>query len=64
MGAFVVAALVALGTILVCGLMIGAASMSDAPSASEDMPIKSTFYTGMAVAALIAASHWLPHIGW
>ncbi len=64
MGAFILAGIVFVGTLLVSGLMLFAAGMSDNPSAAADVPVKSTFFIGMTCAGLIAATHWMPHIGW
>lgn len=62
--AFIIAGVVFAGTILLSVLMLFAAGMSDSPSASADVPVVSTFITGTIIAALIAASHWLPHVAW
>ena len=66
MGAFIAAIVIALVTLAICALMFFGSMMSDSPSASEQMgrSIIGTFFTGMVMAALIAASHFLPHIGW
>lgn len=64
MGAFILATIVAVGTILISGCLLFGASMSDSPTSAADVPVKSTFFIGMACAGLIAASHWMPHIGW
>lgn len=64
MGAFIVAGLIFAGTIGLSVLMMFAAGMSDSPSASKDVPVVSTFVTGTSIAAVVAATHWLPHIGW
>jgi hypothetical protein len=64
MGAFIIAGIVAVITIIISLLMLFAAGMSDAPSAVAKVPVTSTFVTGMVIAGLIAATHWLPHIGW
>lgn len=62
--AFILAGLVFIGTLVVCAFMLFAAGMSDSPSAAANVPVTSTFVIGTIIAALIAASHWLPHIGW
>lgn len=66
MGAFVVAGIVAVITILITLFMLFAAGMSDAGYAARDAEHQAigVFLTGMIIAALIAATHWLPHIGW
>lgn len=64
MGAFIIAGIVALVTLVISALMLFAAGMSDSPSAAANVPVTSTFITGMIIAALIAATHWMPHIGW
>lgn len=61
---FILAGVVALGTLALCALMAFAAGMSSNPSASAQVRVWPTFVTGMAIAALLAASHWLPHISW
>ena len=62
--AFILAGIIFVGTLVVSALMIFAAGMSDSPSASANVPVLSTFITGTIIAALVAASHWLPHISW
>jgi hypothetical protein len=64
MAAFIVAGLIAVATLAASFVMLFAAGMSDSPSASESVPVKSTFFTGMFLASIVVASHWLPHIGW
>jgi hypothetical protein len=62
MVAFIVAGIIFAGTCLASVLIVFADGMSDAPSTSIDpAPV---FVTGTVIAALIAASHWFPHIGW
>jgi hypothetical protein len=62
--AFIFAGIVFVGTLVVCAIMLFAAGMSSAPSASGEVPVVSTFITGTIIAVLIAASHWLPHLSW
>lgn len=64
MGAFILAGIVAIATLVLSGIMLFAAGMSSSPNASDNVPIASTFFVGMILAALIAASHWMPSIGW
>jgi hypothetical protein len=64
MVAFILAGIVFAGTLVVSALMVFAAGMSDSPSASANVPVLSTFITGTVIAALIAASHWMPHLSW
>ncbi len=52
--AFVIAGLIALATLAFAGLQVLAAGMSD----------WTTNTIGFTAAALIAVTHWLPHIGW
>ena len=59
---FILAGVVAIGTIAVLVLILGADMMSDNPSASTS-PIP-TAIIGFGLAGLILASHWMPHIGW
>lgn len=61
--AFILTAVAVFITLLLCALVGFANGMSDAPSVqgTQVFPI---FAGGMLLAAIIAASHWLPHIGW
>lgn len=61
---FIFAGIVFVGTCVACFIMVLAASMSDSPEAAANVPVRSTAVTGTIIALLIAASHWLPHIGW
>lgn len=63
MGAFIFAAIIAGGTLLITVLMIMANGMSDAPSV-QGSPVAPTFFGGMIIAGIVLASHWMPHIGW
>jgi hypothetical protein len=60
--AFILAGIVAVLTVLMLVLIIGADMMSDNPSASIS-PIP-TAVIGFGIAALLIASHWMPNIGW
>ena len=62
MGAFILAGLVFVGTVLLV-LIIGFANgMSDSPGTSiSSVP---TLIGGTVISALILASHWMPHVGW
>lgn len=64
--AFVAAAICFVATVLISGVMIFGASMSDSPSASADTvtSAKAIFVIGSLLSAAILGSHWLPHIGW
>lgn len=62
MAAFIVAGIVAFLTLALAALQVFAAGMSDVPGASSGAGV--TLGIGFFIAALIAASHWLPHIGW
>ena len=62
MGAFIIAGLVFVGTLVLCAFMAFAAGMST--TGNSDVPVGATFITGTVIAALIAGSHWMPHIGW
>lgn len=64
MVAFIIAGFVFVGTVALSGLMLFAAGMSDAPSESADKSPLWTFIIGTVLAALIAASHWLPALSW
>lgn len=64
--AFVVAGVVALGTIGWVVVMLFASGMSDSPSASREVDKQAAVVlnVGIVVAVLIAASHWAPPIRW
>jgi hypothetical protein len=64
MGAFIIAGVVFVLTLVACVIILWGASMKPAPSADDTAPAKATFIGGTALSLLIAASHWLPHIGW
>lgn len=60
--AFVIAAIIAVISLAIGLLGIFASGMSDASDQSSGVaPI---VIGGLALSALIAVSHWLPHIGW
>jgi len=59
---FILAGVVVAGTLGFAALQAFAAGMSDAPGVSSGAG--TTLSIGLPIAALIAASHWLPHIGW
>jgi hypothetical protein len=62
MGAFIVAGLIMVGTVLL-SLFVGfAESMATAPR-YDNSPLV-VFAVGTALSVLVAATHWLPHIGW
>lgn len=59
---FILAGLVAVGTIIGLVLVIGANMMSDSPSTSiSPIPVA---VIGFGISGLLLASHWMPHIGW
>ena len=66
MGAFILALLIVLATVLWCGFELFAAGMSSSPSASAEMSrrVPRHFAVGLVLAGLVAATHWLPSIGW
>lgn len=63
MGAFIFAGIVVVGTLLLALLSEFARGMTTAPSmhASKFWPI---MLTGLPIAAMIAATHWLPSVEW
>ena len=62
MGAFILAGLVAVGTLAIAGIVLLADMMSDAPGTSiSPGPV---LVVGFGISGVIFASHWLPHIGW
>lgn len=63
MGAFIFAGIIAFVTLFLAVLSEMARGMASAPSMhpSNFWPI---LIPGWLLAAVIAASHWLPHIGW
>jgi hypothetical protein len=66
MGAFIIAGSVLGLSVLWFLVQLFASGMSDSPSAAEEMSSNAVWSLagGTILAALIAASHWLPHIGW
>lgn len=56
--ALILAAIVAIGTLVLCALLVFGNSMSDAPSVSG-FSVWPPFIGGMALAAILAASHWI-----
>jgi hypothetical protein len=60
--AFVLAGLVLLGSLALAFLIAFAQGMATAPQ-YDNSPLFITI-AGAVSAALIAATHWLPHIGW
>ena len=63
MGAFVLAGAVLAIALCIAGLQFLALASMPAPSMSSINPVP-TVVIGLVLAFLIAASHWLPHIGW
>lgn len=62
MGAFIVAAIVMVITLGATALEIGGGMMSDNPGVqAEPWPI---LIGGSLIAALVTATHWMPHLGW
>lgn len=62
MGAFIIAGLVLAGSVALAFFVGFAQSMATSPH--YDNTPRSIMIGGAIVAALIVASHWLPHIGW
>lgn len=61
-GAFIIAAIIELLTVLATAVYIFGNAMSDATGRNlNPFPL---LIGGTVIAALVAASHWLPHIGW
>lgn len=63
MAAFILAGAVALATLALAILSELARGMATAPSMHRSRFV-SILSIGLPIAALIAVSHWLPHIGW
>jgi hypothetical protein len=63
MGAFIIAGIVFAVTVLATVAIIFADGMSDAPSVQGISPWP-TLIGGSVISAMIAATHWMPHIGW
>lgn len=63
MAAFIIAGIIAFITLVIAVFSEFARGMTTAPSmhASKFWPI---IFTGMPIAAIVAATHWLPSIGW
>lgn len=60
--AFILAGIIVVGTVALCLLILFADSMSDSPTTSvSPTPVA---VVGFILAAILAASHWMPHIGW
>ncbi len=66
MGAFIIAGLVLGLSFLSFLAQLFASGMSDNPSTAEEMASNAVWSLagGAILAVWIAASHWLPHIGW
>jgi hypothetical protein len=62
MGAFIVAIIAFAITICVTVITFGAAAMSETGLDGPNPFIP--LVTGTIISVLIAATHWLPHIGW
>lgn len=62
MGAFILAGIVLAATLVITAIAIVADEMRDA--AGERVPVAAIFSCGLVLSATIAASHWVPHIGW
>lgn len=62
MWAFIIAALVAVATLALAVLQVFGAGMSDRPGAESGAG--GTLWIGLSIAALIAASHFLPSMSW
>ena len=66
MGAFILAGLVFVVTLVVCVIGLMAAGMSDSPSGSDAVAadVLWWFIGGTCIAVLISATHFMSHIGW
>jgi uncharacterized membrane protein YdcZ (DUF606 family) len=62
MGAFIIAAILFIGTVFVSLVVAFAEGMAAAP-AYDNVPLY-IFIGGCVLCGIIIASHWLPHIGW
>lgn len=64
--AFIIAGIVFFVTLVVCVFGLAASIMSDSPTAADDISsdVVWWFAGGVALTVLIAATHWLPRIGW
>jgi len=63
MGAFIVSGSIILLTLLYCMILLGANANMPAPSV-HGYDVKGPFFTGVVLAGLVAASHWIPPTGW
>lgn len=63
MGAFIFAGIIVVLTVTIAIISELGRGMAAAPSTiqSQFWPI---MFTGLPIAVLIAATHWMPHIGW
>jgi hypothetical protein len=64
MRAFIVAIIVFGLTVGICILVVFRYGMSDNQSLPPSTAAKTTFTVGTLIAFAIAASHWLPQLGW
>ena len=66
MGAFIIAGIIVALTGLWCLFELFAAGMSSSPSAAAEVSnrVPWHFAIGIIIAGLVAATHWLPSIGW
>lgn len=63
MGAFIVAGLILLCTLGICGLMIFANGMVTAPK-DDSSDVLTVLVIGTCIAAFVGATHFMPPVGW
>lgn len=64
MGAFILAGIVFVLTIIATVLILFGNMMSDNVADGNSGAFIGVFVTGTVISVVIAATHWLPHIGW
>jgi hypothetical protein len=62
--AFIVAIIVFALTNVICVLLVFRYGMSDNQSLAPSTVAKTTFTVGTLLSFAIAASHWVPQLGW
>jgi hypothetical protein len=64
MGAFILAGVIFIATVVVAVLVLFGNAMSDNPADNSSGGFIAVFVVGTALSCLVLASHWMPAIGW
>lgn len=66
MAAFIIAAFILAAALCTAALIMFDARMSDSPPAADDVKWLAgrVAFGGIVLAAMVAGTHWLPHIAW